>query len=161
MWITEDLRESITPYKVRPAPDSAPERFETGTLAFEAIAGIGAAAAFLLEGGVATLARAEAERFAPLLLGLQGLDHVTVLGPPDLSDRTPTVSFTVAGHAPDRVASHLASRAVAVWSGNYYAVETMAALWLSDSGAVRAGVSAYTSASDVERLLAAVAGLAD
>jgi selenocysteine lyase/cysteine desulfurase len=61
---------------------------------------------------------------------------------------------------PDEIASHLASRQVAVWSGNYYAVETMDALGLADRGAVRAGVSTYTTTADVDRLLAALDELA-
>jgi selenocysteine lyase/cysteine desulfurase len=65
------------------------------------------------------------------------------------------VCFSVTGRHPDEVARHLASRQVAVWSGNYYAVETMGALGLAD-GAVRAGISCYTSESDVCRLLDAV-----
>ena len=159
MWITEDLRDTLTPYKVRPAPDTAPERFETGTVSFEAIAGIRAAAAFLLETGVEALARHERARFAPLLAGLQGFPHVKVYGPPDLLDRTPTVSFTVHGRHPDEVAAHLGARNVAVWSGSYYAVETMAALGLTETGAVRAGVSGYTSGAEVARLLDAVGEL--
>ena len=159
MWITDDLRDTLTPYKVRPAPDTEPERFETGTVSFEAIAGIRAAAAFLLETGVEALARHEQARFAPLLTGLQGFPQVKVYGPQDLLDRTPTISFTVSGRHPDEVAAHLAARNVAVWSGNYYAVETMSALGLTETGAVRAGVSGYTSGADVDRLLAAVGEL--
>lgn len=160
MWINEELRDSQIPYKVRPAPNTAPERFETGTVSFEAIAGIRAAAAFLLESGIEELADEETARFAPLLAGLQAFPHVIVHGPADLADRTPTVSFTVTGHTPGEVATHLATRNVAVWSGSYYAVETMAALGLAATGAVRAGVSCYTSAEDVDRLLMAVAELA-
>ena len=159
VWIAPDLRETLVPYKVRPASNSAPERFETGTVSFEAIAGIRAAAAFLLEAGIAEIAAVERARFGPLLRGLQDLPHVTVYGPPDLVDRTPTVSWTVTGQEPDAVATHLAQRHVAVWSGNYYAVETMAALGLR-TGAVRAGVSGYTSEADVTRLLDAVGELA-
>ena len=159
VWIAPDLRETLVPYKVRPASNTAPERFETGTISFEAIAGIRAAAAFLLEVGIAEIAAVEQARFGPLLRGLQDFPHVTVYGPPDLVDRTPTVSWTVAGHEPDAIATHLAQRQVAAWSGNYYAVETMAALGLR-TGAVRAGVSGYTSEVDVTRLLDAVGELA-
>ncbi|MEO6468661.1 MAG: cysteine desulfurase-like protein [Acidimicrobiia bacterium] len=158
VWIAPDLRETLVPYKVRPASNRAPERFETGTVSFEAIAGIRAAAAFLLEAGIAEIAAVERDRFDPLLRGLQAFPHVTVYGPPDLVDRTPTVSWTVTGHEPDAVATHLAQRQVAVWSGSYYAVETMAALGLR-TGAVRAGVSGYTSEADVTRLLDAVGEL--
>jgi cysteine desulfurase family protein (TIGR01976 family) len=160
LWLAPDLRDALTPYKVRPAPDSGPERWETGTPSFEAIAAIRAAAAFLIDTGLDAIARHEHERFRSLLNGLLEMDHVTVHGPQDLTDRTPTVCFSVTGHDPDDVAAELADRCIAVWSGNYYAVETMAALGLTDRGAIRAGVSCYTSEADVARLLDAVAALA-
>lgn len=159
LWLAPDLRNSLPAYKVRPAPDDAPGRWETGTTAFEAVAGIRAAAAFLLETGMDTIGRHERGLFARLFDALTDFDHVTVYGPRELTDRTPTVSFRVRGHAPAAVAAQLAARNVAVWSGNYYAVETMAALGLPD-GAVRAGVSCYTSERDVDRLVTAVADLA-
>ncbi|MGZ4675113.1 MAG: cysteine desulfurase-like protein [Acidimicrobiia bacterium] len=161
LWLAPDLRDSLTPYKVRPAPDRAPERWETGTTSFEAVAGIRAAAAFLLEEGLERLRERESSRFTPLLASLLELPHVAVHGPADLADRTPTVSFTVAGRHPDEVATALARRQIAVWSGSYYAVETMATLGLADGGAVRAGLSCYTSESDVDRLVSAVADLAN
>ena len=160
LWLAPDLRDALTPYKVRPAPDAAPGRWETGTSAYEAIAGVAAAARFLLDTDVAALAARERAVFSPLLDGLLAMDHVTIYGPRNLDARTPTVSFDVTGHTPEAVAAHLAARRVAVWSGNYYAVETMKALGLRD-GAVRAGVSAYTTLGEVERLLGAVADLDD
>lgn len=160
LWLSPELRTGLEPYKVRPAPDTPPERWETGTPAYEAIAGVKAAADFLLERGVARITAAETARFAPLLEGLLALPHVTVHGPRDLAARTPTVCFTVDGHHPDAVAEALAVERVAVWSGGYYAVETMAALGLTErGGAVRAGVSGYTSAEDVGRLVGALAAL--
>jgi cysteine desulfurase family protein (TIGR01976 family) len=158
LWLSSGLRDSLTPYKVRPAPDRAPERWETGTPSYEAIAGIDAAASFLLEQGMDAMAAAELGVFEPLLGGLLGLDNVRVHGPTELVARTPTVCFSVSGHHPDKVAAELATRRIAVWSGSYYAVEVMAALGLAD-GAVRAGVSRYTSPDDVERLLEAVHAL--
>lgn len=159
LWLAPDLRDSLHPYKVRPAPAAAPGRWETGTAAYETVAGVAAAARFLLESDVAAIAAGERAVFAPLLDGLLGAKHVTVYGPHGLDARTPTVSFTVADHTPDAVARHLAARRVAVWSGNYYAVESMDALGLR-AGAVRAGVSSYTTPVEVERLLGAVTELA-
>jgi cysteine desulfurase family protein (TIGR01976 family) len=158
LWLSPELRTGLTPYKVRPAPDSAPERWETGTPAYEAIVGTRAAAEFLLEQGMATLAKAEGEVFAPLLDGLLALPHVQIHGPRDLEDRTPTVCFSVDGRTADDVAAALADEQVAVWGGSYYAVEVMAALGLAErGGAIRAGVSCYTGPDDVDRLLRAVA----
>jgi cysteine desulfurase family protein (TIGR01976 family) len=159
LWLAPDLRDALVPYKVRPAPDAGPGRWETGTPSYEAIAGIRAAAAFMLEAGVDVIGRQEQAHFRPLLGELLEMDHVTVHGPHTLDARTPTVCFSVAGHSADAVAAHLASRRVAVWSGNYYAVETMAALGLTD-GAIRAGVSCYTTEAAVARLLDGVRALA-
>jgi selenocysteine lyase/cysteine desulfurase len=66
----------------------------------------------------------------------------------------------VAGHAPQAVAGRLAEAGVNVWSGDNYAWELAGALGLRESGgAVRAGLVHYNDESDVDRLLAAVAGI--
>lgn len=160
LWLDPELLQSLEPYKLRPADDKGPGRFETGTPSFEAIAGIAAAARFLLDLGMASVAEHEREVFAPLLDGLLDMEHVEVRGPKELADRTPTVAFTVDGHHPRAVAAALAERKIAVWSGDYYAVEVMRTLGLDASGgAVRAGVVRYTTPADVDRLLEAVADL--
>ena len=113
----------------------APERWETGTPSFEAIAGIRAAAAFLLDDRVARDRPSRVHLFAPLLEGLLDMDHVIVHGPRDLQARTPTVCFSVTRPASRRRRrARSRDRRVAVWSGNYYAVETMAALGLAEPG---------------------------
>lgn len=115
-----------------------------------AITGVRAAAEFLLEVDVDR----EMDVFAPMLHGLLAMPHVSVWGPHDLDARTPTVAFTVGGHHPDEIATRLADARVAVWSGDYYALEVMASLGLSTTGgAVRAGVACYTDADDVAQLL--------
>jgi cysteine desulfurase family protein (TIGR01976 family) len=159
LWLSPELRDGLTPYKVRPAPDTSPERWETGTPSYEAIAATAAAADFLREEGLDRIGASERAVFAPMLERLLTLPHVTVHGPRDLVDRTPTVCFSVSGHTAPEVAAALAAAEVAVWAGSYYAVEVMSALGLTDGGAVRAGVSCYTTPTDVERLLAVVAGL--
>ena len=160
LWAKPELLAELEPYKLRPSSDAVPTRFETGTASFEAIAGVEAAANFLLDEGMGRLAEREAAVFAPLLEGLLAMPRVRVHGPTDLAARTPTVAFTVEGHHPDEVATVLAAARVAVWSGDYYAIEVMRALGLADAGgAVRAGVSYYTSDDDVARLLEAVGRL--
>ncbi len=72
----------------------------------------------------------------------------------------PTFCFNLPGHTPEQVATYLASRDVAVWWGNYYAVETMKRLGLDPwQGAVRAGIVHYNTAEEVDRLLAALGEL--
>jgi cysteine desulfurase family protein (TIGR01976 family) len=158
MCAKPELLAELDAYKVRPAPDDGPGRYETGTPSFEALAAIEVAASFLIEQGMETIAKSEMAVFAPLLKGLLAMNHVVVHGPRDLDARTPTVTFSVAGVAPDEVARRLAQDRVAVWSGNYYAVEVMQTLGLPD-GAVRAGAACYTTPDDVDRLLDSVSRL--
>ena len=93
--------------------------------------------------------------FTRLLEGMLAMPNVRVIGPHDTTDRAPTRAFLVDGHTPNEVARALAAREIAVWDGNYYALEVMNSYGLDvETGAVRAGLAAYTDDSDVDRLLA-------
>jgi len=76
-----------------------------------------------------------------------------------MDGRTPTFAITLESHAPDAVATHLAERDIAVWSGNYYALEIMERLALPD-GAVRIGFVHYNTVEEVDRLLEELGRLA-
>jgi cysteine desulfurase family protein (TIGR01976 family) len=161
LWMRPELLESLPVFKVRPASDHGPGKLETGMPNFEAIAGIEAAARFLVEEGMDQLAAAESEIFTLLLEGLQSINGVKVWGSPTLDGRVPTAAFTIAGVHPAAASKALAAAKVAVWDGHNYAVEVVDQLGLADSGGViRAGVSRYVEASDVDRLLTAVQELA-
>ena len=100
--------------------------------------------------------RALGQRF---LDGLPGATS-TLHGLPTMEGRVPTFCFSVPGRTAQSVAEHLAERDVAVWWGNYYALETMRLLGLDEvDGAVRAGIVHYNTAEEVDRLLAGVAEL--
>lgn len=161
IWIAPALLAELPVFKVRPSSDAVPERFETGMPNFEAIAGIEAAARFLLEEGMDALAAAEAELFDALVEGLRSIPGVRVWGETDPARRTPTAAFTVEGRSPAEVAAALAAEHIAVWDGHNYAVEVVRQLALDTTGGVvRAGASRYTSPTDAERLLDAVGRLA-
>jgi cysteine desulfurase family protein (TIGR01976 family) len=165
------LLDTLRPDKLAPAPASGPGRFERGTAPFADFAGVTAAvdhlAGFSPDAGhrrdrlVAAMTAVEAYEaglFARLLGGLAAMDRVTLYG--KAARRTPTAFFTVAGYSPASVASRLAAAGVNVWNGDNYAWELAGALGLRESGgAVRAGLVHYNDASDVDRLLTAVAGL--
>ncbi|WP_299036776.1 cysteine desulfurase-like protein [uncultured Pseudokineococcus sp.] len=169
------LLEGLQPDKLLPASDDVPVRFEHGTPPFELMPGATAAVDLLadlvpgapgedrrtrLVASMAALEAGEDRVFARLLAGLEGMGAVTRVGAP--ARRTPTVSFRVAGATPREVARWLGSRGVAVSDGDYYARELVEVLGLRGSGGmVRAGVAPYTDDSDVDRLLAAVAEVAD
>ncbi len=161
VWIRPELLESLPVFKVRPATDTGPGRLETGMPNFEGIAGIEAAARFLIEEDMDQLAAAEAEVFSHLLEGLQSINGVKVWGSQTLDDRVPTAAFTIDGVHPADASKWLAAQRIAVWDGHNYAVEVVDQLGLADSGGViRAGISRYVEQPDVDRLLAAVDELA-
>jgi len=161
LWTRPGLLESLPVFKVRPATDTGPGRLETGMPNFEGIAGIEAAARFLIEEDMDRLAAAEAEVFSQLLEGLQSISGVKVWGSQTLDDRVPTAAFTIDGVHPADASKALAAYKIAVWDGHNYAVEVVDQLGLATSGGVvRAGISRYVEQSDVDRLLAAVRELA-
>jgi cysteine desulfurase family protein (TIGR01976 family) len=165
------LLETLRPDKLVPSSDAVPDRFELGTLPFASLAGVTAAVhhlASLVPGSgtlrervlasMAAVQEYEQELFEVLLSGLDGFGHVTTYG--KAASRTATAYFTVAGHTPEQVACHLASRQINVWNGHNYAWELTGALGIRDSGsAVRAGLVHYNDAAEVDRLLAGVAEL--
>jgi cysteine desulfurase family protein (TIGR01976 family) len=152
-----ELLETMAPDKLRPSPDEVPDRFELGTLPFESLAGVRAAADYLLTLDWPEVRGAEDELLRLALDGLGAMDHVTLHG--SATRRAPTLMFTVAGRTSSDVARALAAEQIAVWDGNYYAYELEAHLGLAPHGAVRAGFVHYNDAADAERLLAAVAAL--
>lgn len=155
-----ELLASLAPQKLRPAPDTGPERWQTGTASFEAIAGIGGALAYLDEVGMAAIGRHEAALTRRFLDGVATLAHVTLHGPREATDRTPTFAVSVDGWTPSAVAESLGAQGINVWDGHYYALEPMRALGLLDGGgAVRIGFVHYHGPDDVDRVLEALGEL--
>jgi cysteine desulfurase family protein (TIGR01976 family) len=168
------LLESLHPDKLEPAPGTVPDRFERGTPPFADFAGVTAAVEHLAsldppaagtrrERVLASMAAAqdhEQALFKVMLDGLGAMGKVTLYG--KAHHRTATAFFTVAGRTPADVAAHCAGRKVNVWDGDNYAWEVTGMLGIRDAGsAVRAGLVHYNDRSDVDRLLAAVAEIAE
>jgi cysteine desulfurase family protein (TIGR01976 family) len=164
--------EALDAPKLAPAPETAPERLETGTLNHEGIVGAAAAVDFL-----ASLARGATRRerlarafdalhergqelVARLWAGLSDTAGVRLFGPPPGRPRTPTVGFTVSGRTTDEVATGLAGDGVFVSNGDFYATTVVERLGLSAQGLVRAGCACYTTTEEIDRLVEGVRRLA-
>ncbi|GGL91830.1 cysteine desulfurase-like protein [Streptomyces fumigatiscleroticus] len=168
-----ELLRTLRPDKLLPSSDAVPERFELGTLPYELLAGTRAAVDFLAgldpaaRGGrrerlIASFAALEGHEETlrdRLERGLARLGAVTVHTRAER--RTPTLLFTVAGHAPADVSRHLARHGVDAPAGSFYAVEAAHRLGLGVEGGVRVGLAPYSDADDVDRLLAALAALVE
>ena len=167
----------FSPYKVRPAPDALPDRWETGTQVQELIAGIAAAVEYLAELGrrhdpaahdrrSALLAAYRVTRdhemalFAELMEGLLAIPGLRVFGIKDFkrfNERCSTVSVRLDGHTPTEVATFLGDRGIFTWDGNFYALNLTERLGVQASGGLlRIGLVHYNTADEVERLLAAL-----
>jgi cysteine desulfurase family protein (TIGR01976 family) len=151
--------------KLDPAPDTIPDRVETGTQNHEGIVGAGAAVEFLAslapgatrrERLVRTMSGLHARGdalLARLWGGLTAIPGVRCYGPPPGRPRTPTVSFVVAGVPSAEVARSLARKAIFASNGNFYATVVVERLDHTRDGLVRAGCASYTTADEVDRLL--------
>ena len=168
----EELLSELNVPKLDPVPDIIPDRFETGTLDHEGIAGAAEAVEFLaslaqgdtrrerLAAAFADLKERSETLFEKMWSGLAGLDRVRVYGLPPSEPRTPTVAFTVEGKPSADVAAFLASEfGVFVSSGDFLASVVTERLGVAEEGLVRAGCSCYTTTEEVERLVSAVASI--
>jgi cysteine desulfurase family protein (TIGR01976 family) len=151
-FVRDELLERWRPYTARPSAN-APlgQRHETGTLQHELLAGFVAAVDYLESLGWDAIVAHERALGEHFLDGLPG--NCRLFGPATMDGRVPTFAFTVEGSSPREAAERLGERGIAVWHGNYYAVEIMERLRLSE-GAVRAGIVHYNTADEVDRLLA-------
>lgn len=177
LWGREELLRTLPAYKCRCADDALPAKFETGTPQTELLAGLAAAVDHLewigelvgnAEGGRGSLSAAfdaatayERRLTARLIDGLRELPGTTIHGitnPNRAAERVPTVSFTHRDAPPSRIARALAENGIWVWSGHNYAYEVVRHLGIDEQeGVVRIGLAHYTTESEIDAALSAVA----
>ncbi|MDG1287177.1 MAG: cysteine desulfurase-like protein [Rickettsiales bacterium] len=159
--------ESLTPYKVEPAPTASPECWETGTKNFEALAGFSAIIDYMasyhldlplraaLEGFYADLAiheRTLSNAFLERASHISGFKIYGITDPTKLDQRSSTFAFTLEGHSPQTVSDHLAHANISTGAGNFYAKGLVEALGLTDKGGItRAGFVHYNTMDELNR----------
>ncbi|CAI8950643.1 cysteine desulfurase-like protein [Methylocaldum szegediense] len=169
--------QRFQPYRVQPAPDEVPFRWETGTLNHEGLAGLTATIDYLTELGrrlspsaenrrAALIAAMEAsrqyerglsERLIQGLLQIRGLRLYGISDPARFDWRTPTVGVTLAGRTPYAVAEQLGKRGIFTWHGNFYALGLTQRLGVeSTGGLLRIGLVAYNTIDEIDSLLNAL-----
>lgn len=182
LWGREELLADTFAYKVRPAGDDLPHRFETGTLSHEGMAGTLGAIEYLASLGddgedhagineraarvhrafdiVAEWERSLCRRLIDGLSSIRGLTIRGISSSNALHRRVPTVSFTLDGVRPETIAKMLARENIFVWSGHNYAVEPMTRMGLMDKGGVlRVGLAHYNTPAEIDALLEAMTSL--
>jgi cysteine desulfurase family protein (TIGR01976 family) len=181
LWMKGGHLAALDVPKLVPAPEDGPERFESGTLNTEGMAGTTAAVEFLagLVGGKGEKAGAALTRkdrldtlFSELQIredalltrmweGLAEIPGVRLYGPPPSADRAPTLSFTV-GELPAQVVSSSLANSVGAFlsHGHFYALTVVERLGLVERGFNRAGICIYTTQEEVDRVIEGVALIA-
>jgi cysteine desulfurase family protein (TIGR01976 family) len=174
LWGRRELLERLPAYKLRPAPDSLPGRWMTGTQNHEGLAGVAAAVEYLRAIGAAANPAAErrnqlrasltavqayeAGLGQRLLKGLAARPRFKVWGikdPARVGERVPTVAITLPGRQAAELAEQLAERHVYVWHGNMYALSLSERLGLEEHGGfLRLGLVHYNTVEEIDRLLA-------
>ncbi len=177
-----ELMNSLTAYKVRPAPALPPGKWETGTQSFESLAGVAAAIDYLeaigqdydaeplnetttltgrrlrLKQAMQAIKRYEEELSQHFLEQATTVPGLKVYGITDverLSERAPTFAISLAGHAPRSVAEFLGKQGIFTWDGHYYAVAVMERLGVLDEGGLnRIGFVHYNTIDEIDRLIA-------
>jgi cysteine desulfurase family protein (TIGR01976 family) len=179
----QELLAALPAYKLRPVPETLPDRWMTGTQNHEGLAGVAAAVEYLAAIGArhpdcqtppATVSRRRLQthagmlairayelRLAQQLLGaLAQRPRFQVWGitdPSRLTWRVPTISITMADRTPAQIAEHLAGRGIYVWNGNMYALHLTERLGLEERGGLlRIGLVHYNTAEEVDRLVRAL-----
>ncbi len=177
----QHLLEQLAAYKVRPAPDEPPGKFETGTLNHEGIAGLLGALDYLAMVGrdhadlypdlypdwnegprlfkVAMQSIQDYERglvgyLLQQLSSIQGLSLLGLTRPEDLPHRVPTVACVSSRYTPRDMARELGEQGIFTWDGNYYAMALMDRLGLGEHGALRIGLAHYNTIDEIDRLIA-------
>lgn len=175
LFARHEILERLRAYKVRPASNRPPGKFETGTQLHENIVGTLGALEYLaaiggrasspglgpaLRKAMAGIGAYEAVLTRHLLAGLQtipGLQLYGVVDPSRLDERVPTVSFTLDRHTPLQVAEALGREGIYVWDGNFYAPSVTEGLGLeARGGLVRVGLVHYNTTAEIDRLIEAL-----
>lgn len=177
LWGRRAALKRLATFREDFIPDEPPYKIEAGTFAYESVAGMAAAVAYLASLGSAAAAgrrdaltegldavRAHERSLSRAMLEALREAGATVYGladPGAAARRVPTFLFNMPGLAPERVTAGMASAGIAVRDGHMYAPRLMGRLGLTvDSGAVRASLVHYNTAGEVERFGAALRGMA-
>ncbi|WP_102521276.1 cysteine desulfurase-like protein [Vibrio tapetis] len=159
--------DSLAPYKVEPAPNTGPNRFETGTQNFEALAGFCASVDYLAQWGAPSLTlrerlktsfehytQHESELSDYFLARFSSLNGATLYGLNRAGpDRTPTFAFRLDSVSPEQVAKKLGEEHICVWNGHFYAIGLVRTLgYMESGGVIRVGLMHYNTKAEIDRL---------
>lgn len=169
LWGQRQWLEAISPYKVRPASNTVPDRWMTGTQNHEGIAGVGAAIDYLaslassgsslremLVSAYDVIAGHEHRLGSHFLQGVAMMDGYRVVGHGTMQDRVSTFGILHERLTAQQLSTELAARGIYSWAGNFYAQPLTERLGLEPDGMLRIGFLHYNTIEEVDRVLIAL-----
>ncbi|MGB9905352.1 MAG: aminotransferase class V-fold PLP-dependent enzyme, partial [Desulfotomaculales bacterium] len=138
-------------------PDTLPDRFEAGTLNVPGIAGLGAAADFILAEGIERIRAREEELTAYALGALRRLDGITVYGPGDPARQVAVISINVLDMKPEEVALLLDTRyGIEMRAGLHCAPAAHRTIGTIGRGTLRLGLGYFNTKEEIDCLAEAL-----
>ena len=185
-----DLLNELKAYKVRPASNELPYKFETGTQNHEGIAGVlgaleyfewlgsqfgdeqgqdwkhagpSAGRRFAFKQAMSAIRTYEFELSRVLIGSVESIPGTRIYGVTDrnrLDERVPTVSFTLEGKDPEKVADAIGKQNVYVWNGHNYALAVVERLGLLEAGGmIRVGPVHYNTLDEIAQFKEALSNV--
>ena len=138
-------------------PRFRPDRYESGTLNTLGLAGIGAAAKFIVETGVDAIWRSEQEKMAKLIDGLRRIRDMSVFGPPAGAPRVALVSVQMMGISAHQLAFLLDKRFnIAARAGFHCAPEAHRVIGTYETGTLRLSPGYFSTDDDIDAAVEAL-----
>ena len=108
------------------------------------------------------LIQAEQQVLQPLLDFFNRHSKIRLLGPDTVTNRAPTVSIIIQGHSSMALASALGEQGIMCGAGHFYSVRLLEAMGIdTEDGVLRFSLVHYTSAAEVELLIAKLTAIID
>ena len=176
-WCRREAINRLPTFREHFIPDVTPDKLEAGTYAYENVAGMDAAIAYLeylgrgyldrvgvpgdgvarsvtIRAAMHTIAEYERTLSSALLDVAAAIPGVTVHGVTDrtqLHKRVPTLCFSVAGVESSAIADGLAAKDIGARSGHMYSPRLMKRMGLMPAGVVRASLVHYNTLEEIAR----------
>jgi len=144
-----ETSHEIRPYSVASVDNIAPGKWETGTLNFEALAGLGEAIKFIEGIGWEEFESHENELMTYFLYkSIRATHKITIYGTTDIKYKAGTYCLSVDGFNSHDLSHILSAEGIYTWAGDFYAK------WIPEEYNVksflRIGFSIYNSKEDID-----------
>lgn len=172
--LKEEVFNAVEAYKLSPAPNKMPGKFETGTQSHEAIASIIPAIEFVrnlgqgnnnrekIISGFSMIEAYENSLAENIRLELSKISQITMHQSPHMCPKTATIAFTVENCSPELACKKLADEyGIFAANGDFYATTLAKKCNIQNNGGwIRIGLAPYNTEAEAEYFMRAISIIA-